>query len=453
MIQCFENVRKSKKVSRKGVKRLQASGLRLQGTVGSSTPGAWSLRPEAWNLILVSFKQRSRSAYRHTALVAIIPVLLFAGCSESINTEYGRRGEESLDSVNGTTVFSEMFERAGHDVRTARRLSSRVKNSADVIVWIPVEFTPPTPEIRESLEDWLLEEPGRTLIYVGRDFDASVAYWRKMRNAASPAEASEISRRLATASSAFQSERQLIPVSEDVDWFTVEGTGKPILLQSLSGEEQWMAGIDPSKTEIELYGRIVPPPDAEILLASDEDVVVSRQQWGDSQLIVVANGSFLLNLPLVNHEHRKLAGHLIDEIGEEKNVVFLESSLFGTTLVGDEAEINTGTEFFGIWPLEPVLLHLAALGMLFLFSRLPIFGIPDPGPPGEQSDFGQHVIALGELLAQSRDQDYAVNCLLHYQHNVKSDSGAVRGGGERARLDASKSNAESPARETQKPLT
>ncbi len=29
----------------------------------------------------------------------------------------------------------------------------------------------------------------------------------------------------------------------------------------------------------------------------------------------MANGSFLLNLPLVNHEHRKLAGKLIDAVG------------------------------------------------------------------------------------------------------------------------------------------
>ena len=65
---------------------------------------------------------------------------------------------------------------------------------------------------------------------------------------------------------------------------------------------------------------------AEVLLRSGKDVLVSRRPYDESQLIVVANGSFLLNLPLVNHEHRKLAGKLIDAVGSpRKTVVFLES--------------------------------------------------------------------------------------------------------------------------------
>ena len=41
---------------------------------------------------------------------------------------------------------------------------------------------------------------------------------------------------------------------------------------------------------------------------------------------VVANGSFLVNLQLVNKEHRKLAGKLIDEVPKGSRVVFIEAN-------------------------------------------------------------------------------------------------------------------------------
>ncbi len=64
----------------------------------------------------------------------------------------------------------------------------------------------------------------------------------------------------------------------------------------------------------------------EALLDSDEGLILGRLDIGQSQLLVVANGSFLLNAMLVNHEHRKLAGKLVDAIGPGgRDVVFLES--------------------------------------------------------------------------------------------------------------------------------
>ena len=74
-----------------------------------------------------------------------------------------------------------MFTRAGHKVFSWRRLSPRLSERADAIVWFPDDFEPPTPEVRRWLEDWLIEEPGRTLIYVGRDFDAARWYWKKIQ--------------------------------------------------------------------------------------------------------------------------------------------------------------------------------------------------------------------------------------------------------------------------------
>ena len=77
-------------------------------------------------------------------------------------------------------------------------------------------------------------------------------------------------------------------------------------------------------------------------------MLVSREWFDESQLIVVANGSFLLNLPLVNHEHRKLAGKLIDAVGPPgQTVVFLESFAGGPPISDDPSGgMPTGAEIF-----------------------------------------------------------------------------------------------------------
>jgi hypothetical protein len=176
--------------------------------------------------------------------------------------------------------------------------------------------------------------------------------------------------------------------------------------------------------EIELNSRIVPPPNAELLLRSDEDVLVSRQGIGRSGLIVVANGSFLLNLQLVNHEHRKLAGHLIDEIGPpRKDVVFLQSFAGGPRIREQDpsAAAPSGLEMFNVWPTNWILLHLALVGIVFCFARLPIFGRPLEPEPAGLADFGKHIEAVGQWLARSRDYQYAAKRLAHYQQVKKKD--------------------------------
>ena len=82
--------------------------------------------------------------------------------------------------------------------------------------------------------------------------------------------------------------------------------------------------------------------EAEPLLESDEGLLVgrvSRPNWDGSQVIVVANGSFLLNLPLINHQHRMLAGRLIQQCGQRgQNVAFLESGPGGVRISDRDSE-------------------------------------------------------------------------------------------------------------------
>ena len=189
-------------------------------------------------------------------------------------------------------------------------------------------------------------------------------------------------------------------------------------MRTLEGDPAWLEGVDPAKVEIELESRLEPPPAAKILLASKGDVLVSSTPWQGSRLIVVANGSFLLNVPLVNHEHRKLAGKLIDEIGPPgQKVVFLESGSGGPPIRDKDPTLGspTGLEIFNLWPTNWILLHLAAVGVIFCFVRWPIFGRPRRVKRVAASDFGRHIAAEAELLKRSGDRTYATARLMHYR--------------------------------------
>jgi hypothetical protein len=158
---------------------------------------------------------------------------------------------------------------------------------------------------------------------------------------------------------------------------------------------------------------------------------------GDNKILVVTNGSFLLNLPLVNHEHRKLAGRLIDSCGdpdsmtsETKRVAFLESPAGGMRVLDEEPGSGAPTGLGPLTepPLSVVLMHWGILGILLLFAKFPIFGRPKQLPPDPVSDFGKHVDALGQLLQRTDDAGFASQQLAHYQQTVRAEFGSPRAG-------------------------
>lgn len=354
--------------------------------------------------------------------LALLASVASAGCSKQIDTAYGQRKGAATRSVNGTAVLGEMLEAEGHEVYSWRWLSPRVQQQADCIVWFPNDFEPPSEEVRDWLEDWLLDQPGRTLIYVARDFDAAATYWEKVKPGAPPEQAKLIKEAADTAKDDFEIDRQAIPVEEDCQWFTVKGKYLPRKVGKLAGP--WAEGVDASKVEIDLSGCVDGVEGAEVLLKSEDDVLVTRRQWGESQLIVVANGSFLLNLPLVKHEHRKLAGKLIEEVGPpSKTVVFLESDAGGPPIREKDpsAQVPTGMEIFLRPPTCWILWHFAAIGIIFCFSRWPIFGLPRRLQRDSTSDFGRHVQALADMLERSRDEGYSRRRLAHYQQTTRAN--------------------------------
>lgn len=377
------------------------------------------------------------------AWLLIVVAAFCSGCGmEEIDSTYGkRRGVQGGTSVNGTAVLAAMFELAGHKVQTRRYLSPRA-HDFDVIVWFPDDDKPPADEAQKFLEDWLYRGHGKTLIYVGRDYDATVDYWEKVLPTAPPEQSVEILRRLAQARAQRGQARTAVPEAKNCRWFRMR-SGEP---RRYFGRRQqrpprlqgsWSAdgSLRPAELDLVVDTRLEelkkPPNDeyggkfrSEDLLSADGVSLVGRIEnayWNEGQIMIVTNGSLLLNLPLVEHEHRKLASKLIAACGTpQKRVMFLESGPEGVPVHEEEPGTNypTGLEAFTVWPLNAMVLHFVVLGMLILASRWTVFGRPRQLPRPPVSDFGHHVEALGELLAKTQNHAYAQARLAEYRQRL-----------------------------------
>ncbi len=374
-------------------------------------------------------------------ILILVGLLLAMRRDERLPTAYGqRRGGEAARSVNGTAVLAEMFRQRGHRVTTTNRFSRRLDKS-DIIIWVPDDFKPPDKEHREYLEQWLSRSPNRTVVYVGRDYNAALDYWERIIPETPPTEASEAQHRQVEARAAWEAARSAMPSEEYSHWFTAKRDGKPRRVDELHGT--WAEGIDTSKTQIHLEGQLAIPkeidrdsfvdqdlPDPpQLLLGSGPDALAFRitddEKWNDGQVIVIANGSFVLNYPLVNHEHRKLAAKLIEACGDNQNVVFVESDATGPTISTKEpvGGMPSSLELLKVWPLNAILLHLTVLGIILCLARSPIFGRPRELPGDSPADFGKHVAALGKLLAATKDRNYAHARLVQYRQIAERRSG------------------------------
>jgi hypothetical protein len=325
-----------------------------------------------------------------------------------LQSYYGRHQIPAVSaSVNGTDVLAGMFREAGHEVYFRRTLVTSQMEAADTVVWFPDDYAAPTSEVCQWFEEWLYAAPGRTLVFVGRDFDAAPRYWQEMlpRVAGDQKRAYEM-RQL---ESRLRSRRSGELKSEDLacEWFRYEPRAAAALPE-LAGP--WSDGIDPSKAQLQLGTKLVPARAVERLLTGGDELLASRytrRHWDESGIVLVANGSFLLNLPLVTHDNRQLAGRLIAAVGEPGRVVFLESGPGGPPIDPASTDNSLWT-LFGAWPLNVILLQLAVAGVMFCFARWPIFGPPRHPVAESTSDFGLHVAAVAELLARTKDRQFAL---------------------------------------------
>ncbi len=175
--------------------------------------------------------------------------------------------------------------RAGRDVRVgraqgglvARRCRRGCRNWADCIVWFPDDFQPPSKKVRHWLEQWLSEAAGRTLIYVGRDFDAAPGTGRRSFPWPRPIRAELVRSRLADARQSFQlPPRASCPSRPIATGSRVRRSDRARKVRTLSGR-RGVAGRRRPGEGGNRAGRPhrAGPADADMLLKSEDDVLVS----------------------------------------------------------------------------------------------------------------------------------------------------------------------------------
>lgn len=391
-----------------------------------------------------------------------VTILATVGCGKSeLPVEYGKRqASPAGQSVSGTAALEKLFELNGSTVQGSAKLSDRLEK-AQILVWTPDSFKGPSSAERKFLEKWLYNNGngGRTLIYIGRDFDPAERYWELIGANSKSTESFERKRRWADVKSKNEAQRAAIPARQSYEWFDMLGGMGERKIDSLDGP--WAEGIDPANADLWLntrldlpFGKVAPviptpvflPPwakkqarrpvapsvqlgtgNSEILLQSENDILAFRQTWDaapNSQLIVVANGSFSLNMPLANAEHRKLAMRMVRSCPSKGNVVFLESGEDGLPVKEQsDGERGNAWRLMMSWPLGVIVLHFSALGLAFLIARFIPFGRARSIPKTKLADFGKHVEALGHLMARTKDYGYATSNLQQYRLKARRASG------------------------------
>ncbi|MEX2113023.1 MAG: hypothetical protein WD845_07540 [Pirellulales bacterium] len=348
---------------------------------------------------------RARACKSGWALVLAVWAVALGGCAPEFDAQYGRRSERYWStSVNGTDVLAEMFVDAGFEVSTRRMLITSAMDRVQTIVWFPDDIHAPPEEVCAWFDAWLAGGTNRTLVYVGRGFDAEPVYFRKFAPLVPKDQQNRYRARVAQQPTIRPPN---IPDSKmQCEWFSIDWS-EPKPVESLDGP--WSEGVDAAQAEFFLSDQFQTHLPACTLLAAKKEPLVTEitnPDWQGGKLIAISNGSFLLNLPLVNHENRKLAGKLVEAIRPAGRLVFLESGPGGPP-IDPPAGGSALAKLFGAWPLNIILLHSAVLGIIFCFASWPIFGRPRTPPDESISDFGKHVAAVSQLMQRTRDRDYA----------------------------------------------
>ena len=359
-------------------------------------------------------------------------LMLVLGCDNQnrFSDAYGRRAGPAGTSMNGTRVLSHLFEANDNRVRTSRRLGKSVSR-ADVVVWVPDTYELPSDTVCQYLEQWLASDTNRVVVYVGRDYDSTVDYWRDAVTGSDDEHRVDVQKRLAERTSRRDLVLAGLAAEDECRWFRLQRLRPPRRIQDLSGP--WTDAPGVTQVDLELHARLQPAEGAaetddplaswtyqRLLYSGDVSLAVQlrRRTWGSGRIIVVPDGSWLLNYPLVDHEHRRLAGKLVQACGSGRRVVFLESGEGGPPLT-NEKQTHHMLKAFTTPPFRSILLHLTVLGMIYCLAVYPIFGRAKQILAADQSDFGRHIRAMGRLLSQGRDAAYADAAIEHYREQVK----------------------------------
>lgn len=355
----------------------------------------------------------------HAVLFVLLAAL--AGCGETtIDTSYGRVAGRS---VNGTGAFADLLRARGHEVRVARRLTDDLADWADGIVRFLPDPGPPRVDEADWYYSWQIMANDRRLVLVCRDGDAELEYWEATLSSL-PEDAPEEQRsRIQVNQSMAPGWGSVLPYqgedSVDPDiWFAMEkDPGVTVTCAELGGS--WAEGVDPKLAAIPL--RNAPEPSYmtdELLLTGDDGRVLAMElSWfaGDSSaVLVIANGSFLLNAAIVPKPRRPLTTRVADWVGgPPKRIAFVEGQFL---LDDDSPSMPTPWQVIRQVPeLGIVAGHFMVLALLAALAHAVILGRPRSAPASGADRPRAHAEALGDLLARLGSQRASRSLLATYR--------------------------------------
>ena len=168
-------------------------------------------------------------------LILMLPML--SGCSyipwpESFGEVSGTNATRSL---NGIGVHRRMWESTGARVLTPQKLSPRL-DSIDTIVLIGSSYKPPGSLARDWLENWLGKKSGRTVVYFGRDFDASQMYREDTLDQVAKSQLERAQTQLASRrAEKYVDRNSQIPEDTFCRWFYLRTSARPTVHDKFSG--------------------------------------------------------------------------------------------------------------------------------------------------------------------------------------------------------------------------
>ncbi|MEC8864728.1 MAG: DUF4350 domain-containing protein [Planctomycetota bacterium] len=370
-------------------------------------------------------------------LLALLLVLSVEGTGvmgqDRLPVRYGQRGGQGRVSLNGTSAFARLLQEYDLDVQSASRLTPRI-DRYDVLFWFPDSDREDYAEEQERLEAWLRSGTDRRLIIVGRHYNATIDYLTQIGQSQDSEQGLDYRRRLAEAVSVSHLESLKQQETYFDGW--VEWTpGSRRRSSQLGGP--WATGLENANLTTSRYPNIPSAEDQkshptrsyEVKLEADGEpfaVAIQDSLWNGGEVIVVSNGSFILNSGRTDERNRQVVANMLEDLDFEDyfwGALFLESDEAGLPVMQrEESGQKTMWDWMTEWPFSFFIPHFLVLGILIYFVFYPIFGRPKNLALPSSTDFGQHVEALGELMEKTRDRAYAIQHINHYHEQTKSDS-------------------------------
>ncbi len=350
-----------------------------------------------------------------------VVLLTLGGCGSTVDTTYGRIRSPS---VNGTGALAQLFRDAGHEVRSAVRLTDELSGWADVIVRFAARPGPPEKDEAAWYDQWLDNLPGRRLIYVPYDYVATHEYWTRALEGL-PNNATERLRerieneRKESAGWAANLPAKAKEAAGADDWFAVEGTGGAVVCQKLSGP--WAKGVDPAKAKLTRHETLKVKFEIVLLSGDGKPLVITWHRDNGSDVLVAASGTYLLNLPMVEPGRWPLVRRTVDWATNQGDpdlvptgrlkVAFVE----GRSVLKDREAMPSVFALLKVSPFGRVAAQLFVLGLVASLARATRLGRPRPSEPSDADRPVAHPEALGALLARTGQAGEARSILEAYR--------------------------------------